>query len=731
MQNPISKLIPFIGGEFPRHFNELIDKVSIHENISEEELKVRLWRAYEFGSEYHQGQKRKSGESYFHSHCVEVAKTLASWKMDHVTIIGGMLHDVIEDTDATVNQIESEFGKEVAYLINGVSKLGGIQFSNRSEKQAGNFMKMLISVAKDLRVIIIKFADRIHNMSTIHHLPRIKQHRIAIETRDVYSPLAHRLGMAKVKWTLDDLVLQTLNPDIHKEIVKKIKLTNKSREAYIAKISKIVIENLKEHIENPVIYGRPKSYSSIYGKMVKRGKAFEDIYDILAIRVVVNKVDECYLTLGVLHKVFKPIQERFKDFIATPKSNGYQSIHTTVVGPDGKLVEIQIRTREMDQTAEIGVAAHWRYKENGKNHRSIDLDVKWLRDLLKILQSEENDPKEFMHLLKIDLFNDEIFVFTPKGDLIQLPVKSTPIDFAYHVHSEVGKACLGAKVNHKTVPLNTKLKNGDYVEIITSSSQKPTYGWLKFTVTSKARNEIKRFLNKAEREASVKIGNEILTKTLRRLKLLDKENLVRGSYPKFNFGSEEQLIEQLGSGSLSVREILDKIPVLNNSESDRKIDKKSFFNFTKKESKNVRLEGISNVMTNFGKCCNPIPGDNMVGFITRGRGMTVHRVICSSLPLLNKESDRLIPVEWEVGRNDLFNVRLKITGQDRKGLVKDMTECISKLNVNMTSVDIKVKDAVAIAFLIIQVNNLKQLDRVIRFVSKIKNIDHIERSNLN
>ena len=727
MKNPISKFIPFIGGEFPKHFNELIDLIYPHENISNEEIKIKLWRAYEFGSQYHSGQKRKSGESYFQTHCIEVAKTLASWKMDYVTIISGMLHDIIEDTDATSSQVEKEFGKDVAYLINGVSKLSGIEFSNRSAKQAGNFMKMLISVAKDLRVIIIKFADRIHNMSTIEFLPRIKQHRIAIETRDVYSPLAHRLGMAKVKWTLDDLVLKTLNPSIYKEIADKLKSTNKNREKYINKITKSILEELNDLTIEPNIYGRPKSYSSIYGKMVQRGKAFEDIYDILAIRVVVNKIDECYLALGILHQIFQPIQERFKDFIATPKSNGYQSIHTTVVGPDGKMVEIQIRTQEMDQTAEIGVAAHWRYKEGSKETKGIDSHIKWLRELLNILQNEENDPKEFMHLLKIDLFNDEIFVFTPQGDLIQLPVRSTPIDFAYHVHSEVGQTCLGAKVNHKTVPLNTELKNGDYIEIITSSSQSPSYGWLKFAITSKARNEIKRFIKKSERDASIKMGNEILIKTLRRLKLLSKEGEIRDSFSKFGYGGKEQLIESLGRGSVSVREILDKISINNDSIKDNKAEKRRFFDFTQRQTKNVKLEGITNVMANFGKCCNPIPGDDMIGFITRGRGMTVHRVKCTSLPLLSKESDRLIPVEWEVSRRDLFNVRLKITGQDRKGLLKDMTETISKLNVNMTSVDIKVKDAIAIAFLIVQVNNLKQLDRVIRYISKINNIDQIKR----
>ena len=727
MENPITKFAPFLVGEFPKPFQELLDKVTSSEPLTKDDLKKELWGAYEFGLRHHEGQKRRSGGSYFENHCVEVAKILAEWNMDHITIIGGLLHDTIEDTEVNFEDIEKKFGTDVANLVNGVSKLSGIRFTSQKAKQAGNFMKMLISVAQDLRVIIIKFADRLHNMSTIKYLPRIKQHRTAIETRDVYAPLAHRLGMARVKWLLDDLVLKTLNPDDYKKIEKKLKSSHKGREKYIKTITDVLLDELEEYNIAPKVYGRPKSHASIYSKMVERGKTFEEIYDILAVRIVVDKIEECYLTLGVLHQKFKPIQERFKDFIATPKSNGYQSIHTTVIGPDGKLVEIQIRTEDMEQTAEIGIAAHWRYKdENGAETKGVDSHVKWLRELLDILQSEENDPKEFMHLLKIDLFGDEIFVFTPKGDLVQLPVKSSPIDFAYHVHTEVGQTCLGAKINHKVVPLNTELQNGDTVEIIKSSSQNPNYGWLKFAVTTKARNKIKRYLSKKERDESIKMGEEIMTKSLRRLKLINLLDEVKDAYKKFGFGGTDQLMEAIGKGEISIRDILDKIRP--DEVQVEEVEPSSFFSFKRKESRNIKLEGISNIMANFGKCCNPIPGDDMLGFITRGRGITVHRSDCSSLPLLNKESDRLVPVEWEVSRKDFFNVQLKVVGQDRKGLLKDMTESISKLNINMTSVDIKVKEAVATAIFIIQVNNLKQLDRVIRIMSKVKSIDFVERA---
>ena len=725
MDNPISKLVPFIGGQFPSTFNKLLQSITHYELADDEKLKVELWKAYEFGLKRHEGQKRLSGEPYFEAHCVEVAKILAGWNMDITTIISGMLHDTVEDTSTTTEEIKSEFGDDVAELVDGVSKLSGIHFTTRKAQQAGNFMKMLISVAKDLRVIIIKFADRLHNMKTIKHMSRIKQHRIAIETRDVYAPLAHRLGMASVKWMLDDLALKVLHPKSYNEIDKKLKSSNKERERYIKSITSALTEELKLNQMNFRVYGRSKSHSSIYGKMTKREKTFDEINDIMAVRVVVGKIEDCYLALGILHQKFKPIQERFKDFIAMPKSNGYQSIHTTVFGLEGKIVEIQIRTEDMERTAEIGVAAHWRYKESGSSSKSIDTHVEWLRDLLDMLQSEENDPKEFMHLLKIDLFGDEIFVFTPTGDLIQLPANSTPIDFAYCVHTEVGQSCLGAKINNKVVPLNTILKNGDNVEIITSTSQRPNYGWLEFAVTSKARNKIKNYLQKKEKEESVKIGEQLFTKSLRRLKMTSQSDKLKNMFSKFGLNSVDQLFEFIGKGEISVRDLLDKS--ITNDKILKQDENESIFNFRRSESKSIKLQGISNVMANFGKCCNPIPGDNMVGFVTRGRGMTVHRSNCYNLPISSEESDRLVPVEWEVSRSDLFNVHLKVIGQDRKGLLKDMTETISKLNINITSVDIKVKDSVASARLIVQVSNIKQLDRVLKKVSEVKSIDKISR----
>ena len=407
MDNPISRLAPQLFGEYPKPFLKLYDEVSIGQNTEKNNLKERLWKAYEFGNRYHEGQKRLSGEPYF-NHCIEVAQTLASWNMDYKTIMAGLLHDVVEDTNITIQDLEKEFDKDLANLVDGLTKISGIEFSSRKEKQAGNFMKMLLSVAKDIRVVIIKFADRIHNMKTIEYLSKIKQRRIAIETRDVYSPLAHRLGMSSVKSELDDLAFKTLNKEDYDSIDSKLKTTNRQRKKLINSYIGPIKVGLDKYNIKPDIYGRSKSYYSIYGKMINRNKDFEDIYDIYAIRIIVYKIEECYSALGVVHSLHTPVQERFKDFIATPKSNGYQSIHTTIIGTDGKMVEIQIRTEEMDKTAEIGIASHWIYKEGRKTTNDISADIKWLRELIEILKNESSDPKEFMDLLKIDLFDSEI-----------------------------------------------------------------------------------------------------------------------------------------------------------------------------------------------------------------------------------------------------------------------------------------------------------------------------------
>ena len=726
MENPLTKFVPQLFGEYPKPFLKLIDNISFSPDQDSQEVTEALWKAYEFGLRHHDGQKRLSGKPYF-SHCIAVASTLASWKMDTTTIIAGLLHDTVEDTEATLDDIVKNFGDDLGNLVDGLTKISEISYSSRKEKQVGNFMKMLLSVAQDMRVIIIKFADRLHNMETIKHMPHIKRHRIAVETRDIYVPLAHRLGMSTVKSQLEDLVLSVLNPSGFKEIESKVKSSERQREKFIKKVIKPVNEELNKYNIVPLIYGRAKSYASIYGKMMNRNKSFKEIYDLYAIRIIVDKIENCYLALGIVHNVYLPVQDRFKDFIATPKSNGYQSIHTTVIGPNGQKIEIQIRTKEMEETAEIGVAAHWMYKGNKSN--GIDKNVKWLRELLEILQNESTDPKEFMDLLKIDLYNEEIFVFTPMGDLVQLPVNATPVDFAFHVHSQVGMHCMGAKINHIVVPLNTKLKNGDMVEIITSKKQMPSYGWQKFIVTTKARNQINRYLRKTQEDESIKLGTEILTKTLRRMKLYGDLEEFKNSYNKFGFADSKSLLMSLGTGVLTVRDMFRKIRPKEDINENDILDNKSskIFNFPRNNPKGITLDGIDNLLINFGKCCNPISGDELIGFVTRGRGVTIHRSECNSLPLLNNESDRLVPVDWNVKSSEQFNVLLKVVGQDYKGWLKDVSECISKQNVNIASVDIKVYDNIAEAQIIVQVNNNRQLKRLMSKMTKLKNIDYVKR----
>ena len=726
MENPLTKFVPQLFGEYPKPFLKLINNISFSPDQDSQEVTEALWKAYEFGLRHHDGQKRLSGKPYF-SHCIAVASTLASWKMDTTTIIAGLLHDTVEDTEATLDDIVKNFGDDLGNLVDGLTKISEISYSSRKEKQVGNFMKMLLSVAQDMRVIIIKFADRLHNMETIKHMPHIKRHRIAVETRDIYVPLAHRLGMSTVKSQLEDLVLSVLNPSGFKEIESKVKSSERQREKFIKKVIEPVNEELKRYDIVPLIYGRAKSYASIYGKMINRNKSFKEIYDLYAIRIIVEKIENCYLALGIVHNVYLPVQDRFKDFIATPKSNGYQSIHTTVIGPNGQKIEIQIRTKEMEETAEIGVAAHWMYKGNKSN--GIDKNVKWLRELLEILQNESTDPKEFMDLLKIDLYNEEIFVFTPMGDLVQLPINATPVDFAFHVHSQVGMHCMGAKINHIVVPLNTKLKNGDMVEIITSKKQMPSYGWQKFIVTTKARNQINRYLRKTRDDESIKLGTEILTKTLRRMKLYGDLEEFKNSYNKFGFADSKSLLMSLGTGVLTVRDMFRKIRPKEDINEKDILDNKSnkIFNFPSNNPKGITLDGIDNLLINFGKCCNPISGDELIGFVTRGRGVTIHRSECNSLPLLNNESDRLVPVDWNVKSTEQFNVLLKVVGQDYKGWLKDVSECISKQNVNIASVDIKVNDNIAEAQIIVQVNNNRQLKRLMNKMTKLKNIDYVKR----
>ena len=713
-------------------YSQILNNLSLNLNDNKDDVEL-IKKAFDTGYAAHKGQLRKSGEEYF-NHCVEVGLELSRWNMDKDVVIAGLLHDTLEDTDLTRKDIQLHFNEDISNLVEGVSKLSDIKFNSREQKQAENFMKMFLSIAKDIRVIIIKFADRLHNLRTINHLSLIKQRRVAEESRDIFVPLAHRLGMNNVKTEMEDIILKTLEPKIFSTLKKQVKDSKNKREKYISIFIDPIEKELTAFNFSSKVFGRAKNYSSIYHKMIAREKEFDEIFDLFAIRIIVDKIEDCYAVLGIVHQIYKPIQANFKDYIATPKGNGYQSIHTTVIGPSGKMVEVQIRTVSMDRMAEVGIAAHWTYKEHGsiphEKERDINRHIKWLRELIDNLQNEsdEKNPKEFLKLLKIDLFQDEIFVFTPQGDLVQLKTESTPVDFAFEVHSQVGLHCLGAKVNSKIVPLNTTLKSGDYVEILTSKKQTPSYAWLKFVKTAKAKNNIKKWVNKDENEKSIKLGREVLEKTLRRLKYIHVIKEVEKNPSLMGFNSANLIFSEIAQGHITVRELIEKY-VPNAEEEQESTDEsltQKFINKARGQTKGVKVGGISNTLISFAKCCNPIPGDEIIGYITRGKGVTVHRNNCSNMPVLKNE-DRFIDVNWDSASDTSFMVRLNITATDRKHLLKDISERVSLLNIYIQSIDMRANEGFANCTLIVQVRDTRQLDRLFRKIKGLPNIISINR----
>ncbi|HEX9653859.1 MAG TPA: bifunctional (p)ppGpp synthetase/guanosine-3',5'-bis(diphosphate) 3'-pyrophosphohydrolase, partial [bacterium] len=704
--------------------NEVLRKLKRYSPSANTSALVEAW---DFCIEAHKDQLRKSGEPYY-LHCLEVAKILTELKMDSSTITGGLLHDVVEDTGITIDEVEEKFGHEVALLVNGVTKISELRFDSLEQRQAENFRKMILSMVKDIRVILIKFADRLHNMRTIEYLPRKKQERIAIETRDVYAPLAHRLGIAKIKWELEDLALKTLEPDSYWELVRKISDKREERERYIRRVVAPIRRELRDARIKAKITGRPKHFYSIYGKMRSRQVPFEQIYDLLAIRIIIHKVEECYFVLGIIHNLYTPVHERFKDYIATPKSNFYQSLHTTVVGPDGKMIEIQIRSEDMHRTAEVGIAAHWLYKEGRSKQDELDQRLVWLKQMLE-WQQETKDPSEFMENLRIELFQDEVFVFTPKGDLLKLPLDSTCVDFAFAVHTDVGYHCIGAKVNGKMVPLNYKLKSGDSVEIITSPNQKPNPDWIKLVKTSKARSKIKRWLKESLYDQSLKLGEEIVAKQFKRFSIkreaVDLEALAQG----MNFQNAQSLYAAIGRGEMSIHTVINKIAPEKNIEiKDSSIITK-FLNVARGKARGIRVQGIDNLMIAFGGCCQPVPGDSIMGFITRGRGIVVHRSDCKNVASLMEHPERRIEVEWDVDPDKHFIVRLQLLGEDRKHFLRDVSESISQTETNIVSIEMKAEDTIVNSNIILEVRNLQHLTKVINKISQVKGVLSVERLN--
>ena len=707
---------------------KLIDQKGKHllSRISSKDKKVIIQSALDFSVRMHEGQKRKSGLPYV-SHCIDVANILLDWNMDYTTIISALLHDVVEDTDVSLEDIDKEFGSDVAFLVDGVTKIDHIAFRSQQHKQAENFTKLFLSLAKDLRVIIIKFADRLNNMETIEYLSSKKRKEIASETKEIFVPLAHRLGMANLKWRFEDLALKCLDLRSYNGIKKKIEGSSKSNKKILESTITPVKKELESYKIDSDISGRYKSISSINRKMQLRSKKFDEIYDLYAIRIVVDKIEECYLALGVIHSIYPPVQERFKDFIATPKTNGYQSIHTTVMTKDNRLTEVQIRTKEMDSTAEVGVAAHWLYKGNAEMD-SFDQQVPWLRDLLAMMSSDNSDPEELIELLKIDMFEDEIFIFTPKGDLIKLPVESTPLDFAFAIHSELGFSCVRAKVNKKLVPLSYKLNNGDIVEMETSKSQKPNSGWLSFVKTSKASHHIGKYLRKIELEESIKIGNQLLEKGLRKLKIYDRIDEIKKGYDDLGYKNFNDLLSDLGRGGSTIKDIVTKIFPDVKTAPDKVSHDKEFIDSARSDFEGINLDGVKNLVVDYGRCCNPIPGDDVIGYISRGRGLIVHRLSCSNLSSLSESSGRIVSVNWDTKKNISFKAKIHITCIDSAGVLNKIADIFSKNKVNIVDVKTDVTEGgLANIWIICKIGDLSQLEMIMKAILKFRKVDSVER----
>ena len=687
----------------------------------------RIERAYAFSDRAHAGQKRLSGEPFV-SHAAEIAGILLDLNLvDTSTLVAALLHDVVEDTGTSLESVEEEFGPEVGRLVDGLTKIGHLRFQSREERQVENYRKLLLSIAQDVRIILIKLADRLHNMRTLEYLPDAKRRRIARETRDIYAPLAHRFGMATVRWELEDLSFKFLEPEAYRDLAKKVKAKRRERERMIAAISGPLEEALKEAGIKAEITGRPKHLWSIHKKMVNRTKPYDEIYDLLAMRVMTETVRDCYHALGIIHTLWTPVHERFKDYIATPKSNMYQSLHTTVFGPGGTLYEIQIRTGEMHRTAEVGIAAHWKYKE-GVAGTEFDEQLAWFRQILE-WQQDMTDPEEFMEYLQIDLYKDEIFVFTPRGDVVQLPAGSTPIDFAFQVHTEVGVRCSGARVNGRMVPLHRELRSGDTVEVLTSSAQRPSRDWLHFVKTSKARSIVRRTIREEEHASSVALGKDMLEKEYRRNRVRKPdEEVLEKTAAHFSVGEVEDLLAALGRGDLTISQVWNVLfPEEKTGERKPATAFERLVEKIKGRPGGVRIQGFDNMMVRFSQCCQPIPGDEIMGYVTRGRGVSIHRVDCPNILNLTEEPDRKIEVEWDTGGAQTFIVRLVVTGTDRRGLFADVAGAVSRTSTDIKSADLSATETGIEGTFVVEVTDLEHLNRVIESMKSIDGILEVER----
>ncbi|MWC28789.1 RelA/SpoT family protein [Paenibacillus sp. MMS18-CY102] len=721
---------------------QLLEKASAY--MKGQDL-LRVREAYDFAEQAHHGQVRKSGEPYI-LHPIAVADILVDMQMDVMSIIAALLHDVVEDTTVNLDGVRARFGDTCAMLVDGLTKLEKIKFRSKEEQQNENYRKMFVAMAQDIRVILIKLADRLHNMRTLKFQSEEAQRRIAYETLEIFCPIAHRLGISAIKWEMEDIALRYLNPQQYYRIANLMKKKRTEREQYIDEVIGRINEKLDEMGIQGDISGRPKHIYSIYKKMTMKNKQFNEIYDLLAIRIIVDNIKDCYATLGIIHTLWRPMPGRFKDYIAMPKANMYQSLHTTVIGQNGEPTEVQIRTWDMHRTSEYGVAAHWAYKEGG-NHvvagGNFEDKMSWFREILE-LQQDAKDASEFVESLKMDFFSDLVFVFTPKGEVFELPAGSVPLDFAYRVHTEVGNRTIGAKVNGRIVPLDHKLKTGDIVEILTSKhSYGPSQDWVKIAQSSHARSKIKQWFKKEKRDENVAKGRELLEREIKRLGLEASawltEDKLQEVATRFTFNDLEDMLSAIGFNGITAAQVCSKLTEKLRKEAEEA----SLIELTSepremrtpgarknRPNHGVTVKGIDNLLVRFARCCNPVPGDEIVGYITRGRGVSVHRLDCTNIPFggEGEEAERVIEVEWEESIEANYSVDIEITGHDRRGVLNEVLQAVSESKTNISAVTSRaVKNKMAMIHMTILIRNVQHLESVVEKIKRVKDIYSVQR----
>ena len=713
----------------------------VHSYLGDDECD-QIMKAFTLADKAHEGQFRASGEPYI-MHPLAVAEILAHLQIDHITLIAALLHDVVEDTEYTKEDIEKLFGAEVAFLVDGVTKLNQFQYETKEDRQMENYRKMILAMAKDVRVVVIKLGDRLHNMRTLKHMRSDKQKRIAKETLEIFAPLAHRLGIFNVKWELEDLSFRYLEPDKYYDLVDQMKQKRQAREDIVNDTMEQLTKALGEAGIKADIKGRPKHFYSIYKKMKKDNRDLSQIYDLLAVRVIVDTVPDCYAVLGIAHSIWKPLPYRFKDYISMPKSNMYQSLHTTVIGTMGQPVEIQIRTWEMHRVSEYGVAAHWRYKEGNKGaDKEFDQKVAWLRQVLE--WQDTSNPKELVNALKLDVFSGEVFVFTPKGDVVKLPIGSVPLDFAYRVHTDVGHRCVGAKVNGKIVPLDYTLQNGDIVDIITSKTGKPSLDWLNIVGSSESKNKIRNWFKRENKEENIEKGLEALEREAKRLnyswKELCSDNRIQQVVKQLKSNTENELYAACGYGGIPVSTVLLRLVELYKKSKEHEDARKTTEQIIEKlkvqgakKAKNgtgVLVKGEPGVMVRMAKCCNPVPGDDIIGYITRGRGVSVHRSDCTSLGHTPEDLERMIEVSWDEASSESFHVGIDIQAYDRSGILMEVMAVLSELKITITNMNAKVLENTknVMINIVVEIRDISQLDFVMTKLRRIREVYTEQRS---